>query len=164
VLIHRFRYFNDLRVIDIFILLYLCLLIIQEALAISFDLAEKHNYFKNIIEEYTRRREKLMKTLTDVGLPYTIPQGSYFILANTAKVKIPEDYPYPDVILQRPRDFKVCYWLAKEIGVVAIPPSEFYCEENAHLAENFIRLAFCKTDKTLDEAAKNLQKLKKYIE
>ena len=116
-----------------------------------------------MIKEYTRRREKLMKALTDVGLPYTIPQGSYFILANTAKVKVPEDYSYPDVILQRPRDFKVCYWMAKEIGVVAIPPSEFYCEENAHLAENFIRLAFCKTDKTLDEAAKNLQKLKKYI-
>ncbi|RGB35890.1 PLP-dependent transferase [Rhizophagus diaphanus] len=137
---------------------------LQEALAISFDLAEKNNYFENTIGEYTRRREKLMKALTDVGLPYTIPQGSYFILANTAKVKIPEDYPYPDVILQRPRDFKVCYWMAKEIGVVAIPPSEFYCEENAHLAENFIRLAFCKTDKTLDEAAENLQKLKKYIE
>ncbi|CAG8491857.1 15702_t:CDS:2 [Funneliformis caledonium] len=136
---------------------------LQEALASSFNAAEKHNYFEKNIEAYTRRREKLMKVLTDVGLPFTIPQGSYFILANTAKVQIPEDYPYPEVIQQRPRDFKVCYWMAKEIGVVAIPPSEFYCKENAHLAENLIRLAFCKTDKTLDEAAKNFQKLKRYI-
>jgi kynurenine aminotransferase len=67
------------------------------------------------------------------------------------------------MILSRTKDFRTCYWMAKEIGVVAIPPSEFYSPENRGLAENYARFAFCKTDETLDAAAEALKKLRNYI-
>ncbi|CAG8465198.1 9239_t:CDS:2 [Dentiscutata heterogama] len=134
-----------------------------EAIAISIEEADTHDYYEENIVLYEQRREKLCKALSDAGLPYTIPQGSYFILANTKRINIPENYEYPEVLNGRPRDFKVCYWMAKEIGVVAIPPSEFYSEENRHLGEDYARFAFCKTDETLEAAAKALLKLKKYI-
>ncbi|KAF0434866.1 PLP-dependent transferase [Gigaspora margarita] len=136
---------------------------LQEAIAISLEEAEAHNYYENHITSYEQRREKMCKALSDAGLPHTIPQGAYYVLANIKGIKIPEDYEYPEALNSRPRDFKVCYWLAKEIGVVAIPPSEFYCEENRHLGEDYARFAFCKTDETLEAAAKALLKLKKYI-
>jgi kynurenine aminotransferase len=39
-----------------------------------------------------------------------------------------------------------------EVGVAAIPPSAFYCEEHKHLAVNHARFAFCKTDEAIIEA------------
>ncbi len=35
-----------------------------------------------------------------------MPEGSYFVLVNVSKVRIPHDYPFPDVVLGRGRDFK----------------------------------------------------------
>ncbi|CAG8628641.1 6071_t:CDS:2 [Ambispora leptoticha] len=129
---------------------------LQEAAAIGFEKADEHNFFDNQIAIYERRREKLIQPFADLGLPYTIPQGSYFLLVNISKIRVPENYQFPDIIQKRPKDFKVCYWMAKEIGVVAIPTSEFYSSENHHLGENYARFAFCKTDETLDEAARAL--------
>lgn len=54
-------------------------------------------------------------------------------------------------------------WLTKDIGVAAIPVSAFYVPERKHIAENLIRLCFCKVDDTLEEACKRLQKLKPFV-
>jgi kynurenine aminotransferase len=52
---------------------------------------------------------------------YTIPQGGYFVMVNTAKVKMPEDYKIPEYVTKgRAKDFAMAYWLTKEIGVVAM--------------------------------------------
>ncbi|CAG8594495.1 12308_t:CDS:2 [Gigaspora margarita] len=136
---------------------------LQEAIAISFEKANKENYYEINCQLYEERREKFMKLLSDVGLPYTIPQGSYYILVKISKIRIPSDYQYPPEIQFQTKDYKFCYWMTKEIGVVAIPPSEFYSEENKWLAQDYVRLAFCKTDDILDQAAIALQKLKNYI-
>ncbi|RIB25571.1 pyridoxal phosphate-dependent transferase [Gigaspora rosea] len=88
---------------------------------------------------------------------------SYYILVNISKIRIPSDYQYPPEIQFQTKDYKFCYWMTKEIGVVAIPPSEFYSEENKWLAQDYVRFAFCKTDDILDQAAISLQKLKNYI-
>ena len=48
--------------------------------------------------------------------------------------------------------------LPKRVGVAAIPPSAFYSEQHKHLAENFVRFAFCKSDEALREAGRRLKK------
>ena len=60
-----------------------------------------------------------------------------------------------------PDDVAFCRYLTTEVGVAAIPPGAFYANpaDGASLA----RFAFCKSDATLEEAAKRLQKLKKSI-
>ncbi|CAG8632231.1 2840_t:CDS:1, partial [Scutellospora calospora] len=134
-----------------------------EAIAILLEEINQKEYFDNLISVYSSKREKLMSALSSIGLPYTIPQGSYFILANTSKIQIPQDYEFPEDIIDRPRDFKVCYWLAKEIGIIATPPSEYYSQEHKYLIEDFVRFAFCKSNETLELAVKALNKLKPYI-
>ncbi|CAG8766213.1 8903_t:CDS:2, partial [Racocetra fulgida] len=106
--------------------------------AILFEEINQKEYFDRQISAYTSKREKLMSTLSSIGIPYTIPQGSYFVLANTSKIQIPQDYEFPKDFIDAPKDFRVCYWLAKEIGIIATPPSEFYSQEHKHIVEDFI--------------------------
>lgn len=99
----------------------------------------------------------------ELGLPYSEPEGGYFVLVNMAKVKVPKDYPFPPHVANRPRDFKLAWFLIQEVGVAAIPPTEFYTDENAHLAEDYIRFAVCKEDSVLEDAKERLRGLKKYM-
>lgn len=85
------------------------------------------------------------------------------MLANMAAVKLPEDYPFPPHVANRPRDFKLSWFLIQEVGVAAIPPTEFYTDENAHIAEDYLRFAVCKNDDILETAKERLRGLKKYI-
>lgn len=61
-----------------------------------------------------------------LGLSYTKPEGSYFLLVDMSDVQVPESFVVPDFLTQggRGKDFIKCWWLTQEIGVVAIPPSE----------------------------------------
>jgi aspartate/methionine/tyrosine aminotransferase len=61
------------------------------------------------------------------------------------------------------RDWAFCRWLAYEYGVIAIPTSAFYGSPPGHTEEeggrSLVRFTFCKTDETLDAAAKALRRL-----
>ncbi|KAI9594811.1 PLP-dependent transferase [Syncephalis fuscata] len=136
---------------------------LQEAVGIGLETAEKNGFYERQVVEYEQRRKKLADALDQAGLPYTDPDGSYFILVNTSGVRIPDNYTYPQEIEERGDNFKMCFFLCKEIGITAIPVSEFYSEEHADLARDYVRLAFCKTDDVLDEAARRLQRITKYL-
>ncbi|KAF8623427.1 hypothetical protein AX15_006369 [Amanita polypyramis BW_CC] len=137
---------------------------LQEAAACGLELAREHKFFETQVADYTERRAILLEAFDKLGLKYTLPEGTYFILLDVSKVKIPDDYPYPPTILDRGRDFKVAWFIATEIGVSTIPVSEFYCEEHANIGEAYIRFGFCKDLDTLRRAAERLQKLVQYIE
>lgn len=79
------------------------------------------------------------------------------------KVELPQDYEFPPHVASRPRDFKLCWFVLAELGVAAIPPTEFFTDENAHLAEDWLRFAVCKDDSVLEDAKERLRGLKKYI-
>lgn len=103
------------------------------------------------------------------------------------KVQLPENYAFPAHVAERPRDFKLAWFLLTEIGVAAIPPTgtylfmiffemslqltsisllswiEFYTPENFHLAEDYMRFAVCKNDDVLELAKERLRGLRKYI-
>ena len=107
-------------------------------------------------------------------------------MVNMKKVKLPQGYDFPPHVSERPRDFHLSWFLTKEIGVAAIPPtgtfqtshdavqigianrgcndSEFYTKENAHIAEDYLRFAVCKNDDVLETAKTRLRGLKKYIQ
>lgn len=108
------------------------------------------------------------------------------MLVNTKRVQIPEGYEFPPNVESRTRDFKLSWFFIKELGVAAIPPSgkhgihrslaccrvvqklivattDFYCSENAHLAEDYLRFAVCKDDNVLELAKERLRGLRKYL-
>ena len=136
---------------------------LQEATAIAFERAESEDYYANTVEQYRRRLAILCETFDDLGLPYTIPDGSYFLLVNFAKVQVPEDFvaTVPSSVTDgRAKDFLLCYWLLKQFGVVSIPTTEFCTTPDL---QDFLRFAFCKTEETLLKAREKLQGLRAFI-
>ncbi|GMM57424.1 kynurenine--oxoglutarate transaminase [Maudiozyma humilis] len=136
---------------------------LQEAVANGLADAGKINYFPNMREQYIRKYEIFTKVFDELNLPYTAAEGSYFMLANFSKVKIPEDYKYPEELLDKGKDFRISYWLMNELGVVAIPPTEFYIKEHEKSAENLLRFALCKDDEYLEKTVERLRLLKNYL-
>jgi len=53
-------------------------------------------------------------------------------------------------------DLEFCEWMAREVGVAAVPGSSFFRDNVNHL----IRFHFAKKEETLAEAVKRLEKLK----
>jgi len=134
----------------------------QEAIAIGFEDHEKYNYFNEFSVMLQKKRDKLVNTLSRVGLTPVICQGSYFLLVNTKNVKIDEEIARKVTLTGQGldlHDWNVCRFLTTEVGVTAIPPSAFYCKEHQHLVAGYARFCFCKTDDMLDEADKRLTKL-----
>lgn len=135
----------------------------QEAVANSIEDALTGDYFEAMRRDYIRKFEIFTSVFKELGLPYTRPEGTYFILVDFSKVNVPKDYPYPEEILDKGKDFRISYWLINELGVVAIPPTEFYIKEHEQGAENLLRFAVCKDNEYLEQAVERLRLLKPHI-
>ncbi|GLA18278.1 hypothetical protein AnigIFM62618_005433 [Aspergillus niger] len=136
---------------------------LQEAAAVAFEQADKVGFWDESRNEMKKKMERFCEVFDELKIPYSDPEGGYFVLANMSSVKLPEDYPFPPHVASRPRDFKLCWFLIHEVGVAAIPPTEFYTDANAHIAEDYLRFAVCKNDDVLETAKERLRGLKKYI-
>ena len=99
-------------------------------------------YYQELINDYGRRRDLFLRYLDRTGLPYFTPEGAYYVLVDISQ------FGYED-------DTEFCIWMAKEIGVAAVPGSSFYREPVNHL----IRFNFAKREETLVAAGERLQRL-----
>ncbi len=136
---------------------------LQEACAVGFKEADENGFWESAKEEMKGKMDRFNEVWPELGLPYSEPEGGYFVLVNFKKVHLPEGYPFPPHVAERPRDFKLSWFLIHEVGVAAIPPTEFYTDANAHLAEDYLRFAVCKNDDVLESAKERLRGLKEYI-
>jgi aspartate/methionine/tyrosine aminotransferase len=118
----------------------------------------QNDYFSVIQNRLKERQTQLLETLDKTGLDYVKCSAGYFVLADASKIDFPYD-PKSDV----PRDHQLCRWLPEHVGLMAIPPSVFYSPQHKRLAENYIRLAFCKKKETLDNAKPGFEKLATFI-
>ncbi len=114
----------------------------QEAAAEALGWAEESNYYAELNQAYTRRRDFLVQALQAAGLRPLTPQGTYFILADIAPLGFSDDVAF-------------CQQLTTQAGVAAIPTSAFY--HRPADAPPLARFAFCKSDATLTAAAERLQ-------
>lgn len=135
----------------------------QEGVSQAFSDAAEVNYFQRMRQDYIKRYDLVTKVFDELGLPYTIAEGSYFLLVDFAKVKIPSDYPFPDEYMHRGRDFRISYWLTNELGVVTIPCTEFYIKEHEGVADTLLRFAVCKDEAFLQRAVERLKLLSAYL-
>ncbi|KKK20072.1 putative kynurenine aminotransferase [Aspergillus rambellii] len=136
---------------------------LQEAAAVAFEQADKEGFWDQSRTEMKNKMERFCEVFDELNIPYSDPEGGYFVLVNMASVQLPGNYPFPPHVASRPRDFKLCWFLIHEVGVAAIPPTEFYTDGNSHIAENYLRFAVCKEDEVLETAKERLRGLKKYI-
>lgn len=117
----------------------------QAAAAVALGLGDE--YYQSLITTYQTKRDFLASVLRDTGFRVSLPQGTYFIMADFTALGHTDDVEF-------------CQWLTRAIGVVAIPPTAFYSEEHQSLGRSWARFAFCKRAETLEQAAERLQRLK----
>ncbi|XP_064616018.1 kynurenine--oxoglutarate transaminase 3-like [Liolophura sinensis] len=110
-------------------------------------------YLQSLAREIQPKRDALVDLLEQLGMVPTVPQGSYFIMADYSNMNI----SVPDDGTSDPADFKFVRWMTKEKKVSAIPPSAFYSKENKDLGEKYLRFCFIKEDSTLEKAGKILK-------
>jgi aminotransferase len=103
-------------------------------------------YYEQMVKEYEHRRNLFLSFLDRTGLDYSEPQGAYYVLVDISPSGFSDDTEF-------------CYWLAKEVGVAAVPGSSFFKEPVKHL----IRFNFAKRDETLIRAGERLLKLRSYL-
>ena len=115
---------------------------LQEAAVTA--VSQENHFYETLTQSYTSKRNFLIDALTSAGLTPIVPQGTYFVMVDISSLDFANDVEF-------------CRYLTKEIGVAAIPPSAFY--HNPSDGAGLARFAFCKEDKTLEEAARRLQRL-----
>lgn len=136
---------------------------LQEAAAVGFERAEAEGFWETSKREMQAKMARFCEIFDELDIPYSEPEGGYFVLANLRRVKLPDGYAWPEQVKARPRDFKLSWFCIMELGVAAIPPTEFYTDENAALGEDWLRFAVCKDDDVLDRAKERLRGLKKFM-
>ena len=96
---------------------------------------------------YQRKRDLFRDGLTQTKFRLLPGEGTYFQCVDISELSVPE---------KNLGESEFCKWLAKEIGVAAIPMSAFYGDG---FDQNVIRFCFAKQDKTLNTAIERLAKL-----
>ena len=117
---------------------------LQEAAVTALEFPDA--YYEQMVKEYEQRRNLFLSFLDRTGLDYSEPQGAYYVLVDISPSGFSDDTEF-------------CYWLAKEVGVAAVPGSSFFKEPVKHL----IRFNFAKRDETLIRAGERLLKLRSYL-
>jgi N-succinyldiaminopimelate aminotransferase len=108
--------------------------------------APARDYYAWLRQMYQAKRDLLVDVLRSAGLRPLSPDGTYFVMADITTQGFDDDAQF-------------CRHLTTEVGVAAIPPSAFYCDEHRHLAAQLARFCFCKEDATLQAAATRLTRL-----
>ncbi|XP_019856948.1 PREDICTED: kynurenine--oxoglutarate transaminase 3-like [Amphimedon queenslandica] len=126
---------------------------IQEAVAIGIEtemarLGEEGSYFKELPSLLLKKRDRMIQVLKEVGLTPIVPEGGYFLLADTANLGIKFD----ESTGSEPYDVQFAKWMTKEKRIAAIPPSYFFSPEHRYISDGLIRFCFCKEDSTLEAA------------
>jgi len=104
------------------------------------------DYYRQLRDKYTEKRDLFLKGLDDIGIAHTVPQGAYYILLDVS------EFGYKS-------DLEFCEVLARDVGVGAVPGSSFFREDVNHL----IRLHFAKKTETLNEALNRLEHIRTKI-
>jgi len=116
---------------------------LQEAGATALGLLD--SYYETLATAYRARRDRLLLALRQAGFKTFVPRGAYYIMTDIGGFDFRDDVSF-------------ARHLVKEIGVASVPGSSFY--SRPELGARQVRFAFCKTDATLDEAARRLLKLR----
>jgi aminotransferase len=102
----------------------------------------KDDYYVELQSHYTHMKNLFINGLKGIGLNYTEPQGAYYVLVDISEFNYKSDVEF-------------CEWLAREVGVGAVPGSSFFKDD----VNQYIRFHFAKKDETLNMALERLSQI-----
>ena len=101
-------------------------------------------FYEDLSAEYLEKRDLLCTALRQAGLAPSIPQGAYYVLADSSA-------------LPGNNSKEKAMYLLHETGVAAVPGNAFY-HDNA--GDNLLRFCFAKRRADLENACGRLQRLR----
>jgi aminotransferase len=110
---------------------------LQEAAVTALELPD--SYYADLQALYTGKRTLFLQYLNEAGLKYTEPEGAYYVIIDISEFGWKSDTAF-------------CEWMAREVGVAAVPGSSFFHDPVNHL----VRLHFAKRTETLVAAGERL--------
>ncbi len=116
---------------------------LMEAAVVGLEMPD--SYYEEFGAHYAHMKKLFTEGLDRIGIPYTDPQGAYFVLANIGQY-----------LKKGQNDVEFCEEMTRKVGVAAVPGSSFFMED----VPNIVRLHFAKKDETLSEALDRLSHIK----
>ena len=116
---------------------------LMEAAVVGLEMPD--SYYEEFGAHYAHMKKLFTEGLDRIGMEYTDPEGTYFVLANIGQY-----------MKKGQTDVDFCLEMAEKVGVAAVPGSSFFMED----VGNIVRLHFANKDETLLEALSRLSDLK----
>ena len=110
---------------------------LQEAAVAGLELPA--SYYDGLRALYTQKRDTFLAGLAATGLPFSDPQGAYYVLVDISSLGFADDTAAAE-------------WFVREIGVAGVPGSSFFREPE----HRYIRFHFAKKEETLRAATERL--------
>jgi aminotransferase len=114
---------------------------LQEAAVAGLELPD--SYYTGLRDLYTAKRDVFLEILRKTGLPFTEPQGAYYVMVDISSLGFANDTAASE-------------WFIREIGVAGVAGSSFFREPVNHL----IRFHFAKNEETLRAAGERLMRVR----
>ena len=114
---------------------------LQEAAVAGLELPD--SYYFGLRDLYAKKRAFFLDLLRQTGLPFTEPQGAYYVLLDISSLGFAND-------------LEAAEWMVRDIGVAGVPGSSFFREPE----HRFIRFHFAKSEDLLRGAGERLARLR----
>jgi len=114
---------------------------LQEAAVAGLELPD--SYYAGLTDIYTRKRTLFLDYLRQTGLPFTEPQGAYYVMVDIGALGFATDT-------------EASQWFIRHVGVAGVAGSSFFREP----VQNLLRFHFAKKDETLHAAGERLMTLR----
>jgi aminotransferase len=110
---------------------------LQEAAVVALNYPA--GYYEELAGLYSRKRAIFLEQLGRAKLKFHEPEGAYFVMVDISEFGAASDVAF-------------CEWMAREVGVAAVPGSSFFRERE----RAFVRFHFAKDEEVLREAGRRL--------
>ena len=100
-------------------------------------------FYEELAADYTNKRDRICSALSRAGLEPLVPEGAYYVLADTSR-------------LPGTSSKQRALHLLEKTGVASVPGAAFYAGD---AGDRLARFCFAKTDADLDEACRRLERL-----
>jgi len=100
-------------------------------------------FYRDLVRDYQRKRDRFCKALAQAGLSPSIPQGAYYVLADTSR-------------LPGTTGKERAMFILETIGLAGVPGEAFFSGPDG---ARFIRFSYAKVDADIDDACKRIGRL-----
>jgi aminotransferase len=101
------------------------------------------SFYQDLARDYQRKRDRFCQALAQAGLAPSVPQGAYYVLADTSR-------------LPGTTGKKRAMFLLETIGLAGVPGEAFFSDADGG---RFIRFSYAKIDADIDDACRRLARL-----